>query len=220
MKRNMSLKMVVILFVLFTLCPFFEFSAKADTTIYAGASVHKYTMQKACPPFELESSFASNLQAETANALRQWFLFEYAYRIDWYDILWNHSEQILLEPYIIKTEYTDAYELTVYCSSGISTYALLEDTTGEQYLAQGLDAAGLFRVTFDTSIQDDLYALSVHCVTGNDEELFVGAGIGTDGFPGLSDQLAHEIPDWGLDTSCIAEEYLKTNQIDAKVVTW
>ncbi len=46
------------------------------------------------------------------------------------------------------------------------------------------------------------------------------AGVGTDGFPGLSDSLAQEIPDWGLDTFSIAQKYLEFNQLDAEIITW
>ena len=46
------------------------------------------------------------------------------------------------------------------------------------------------------------------------------AGVGIDGFPGLSDSLAQEIPDWGLDTFSIAQKYLEFNQLDAEIITW
>lgn len=220
MTNRVSLKKIIIALIFITMGCLCVFGASAETTTYAGASQYEYTTRKPCPSFDMEAAFSNALQAETAKALRQWFFLEYAYRVDWYDILWNHAEQVLLEPYIIKTEYTDDYELMVYCSSAISVYALLEDTTGAQYFAQGMDAVGLFRVCFDTSIQGDMYALSVHRIVGDDEELFVGAGLGTDGFPGLSDQLAPEVPEWGLDTTHIAEKYLETNQLSAEVVAW
>ena len=152
--------------------------------------------------------------------MRSWFISEYAYLDDWYNVLWEHSTAILLEPYIIKSEYIDESSLTVYCSSAISSYALFEDKDEQLYLAQGYDTVGLFSISFEIYNQSDWFVTSVHCAENSDEELYPGAGVGTDGFPGLSDILAQEIPDWGLDTFNIAQKYLELNKLDAEIITW
>ena len=61
---------------------------------------------------------------------------------------------------------------------------------------------------------------SVHCVENSDEELYPGAGVGTDGIPGLSVNLPQEIPDWRLDTFNIAQRYLEFNKLDAEIIMW
>ena len=55
--------------------------------------------------------------------------------------------------------------------------------------------------------------VSVDCLRGEGEELYTGMGIGTDGFPGLTDEFEREIPDWGFDTEHIAQKYLEQCQL-------
>lgn len=188
--------------------------------IYAGENNYDFISKKPCPTYELDSLMSDDIQTKVSKALRSWFISEYAYLDDWYNVLWEHSTAILLEPYIIKSEYIDESSLTVYCSSAISSYALFEDKDEQLYLAQGYDTVGLFSISFEIYNQSDWFVTSVHCVENSDEELYPGAGVGTDGFPGLSDILAQEIPDWGLDTFNIAQKYLELNKLDAEIITW
>ena len=111
-------------------------------------------------------------------------------------------------------------EFIIYCSSDISSYALFESEDGKLYLSQGLNKTGLFRIYFEIYSQSDWRVISVQLLEENDEELYPGVGIGTDGFPGLSDQLEKEIPEWGLDTYHIAQKYLDLNELDADVIMW
>lgn len=189
-------------------------------TIYAGESNYNFVSKKPCPTYDLDSLMSDDVQIKVSKALRLWFVTEYAYWDDWYNVLWEHAATILLEPYIIKSEYVDESVIVVYCSSAISSYALFEDEDKQQYLAQGYDTVGLFRVSFEISNQSDWLVTSVHRIENLDEELYPGAGIGTDGFPGLSDHLAQEIPDWGLDTFNIAQKYLEFNKMNAEILTW
>ncbi len=217
-KRNISKKIAAVFCVALIVC--YCTGEGIAETIYAGESNNDFVFQKPCPNCELELLMSDDIQLKVSKALRSWFIAEYAYLDNWYDILWEHTATILLEPYIIQSEHIDESTFMVYCSSAISSYALFEDKNGQPYLAQGYDTVGLFSVSFEIYNQSDWLVTSVHRIENSDEELYPGAGIGTDGFPGLSDNLAQEIPDWGLDTFSMAQKYLKLNKIDAEIITW
>lgn len=188
--------------------------------IYAGENNYRFVSPRICPTYELKSLMSDEIQIKASKALRSWFISEYAYQDDWYNKLWDHTVIILMEPFIIKTEYLDESVCMVYCSSGISSYALFVDEDGQQYFSQGYDTTGLFSISFDVEEQSNWRVTSVRRIEDNDEELYPGSGIGTDGFPGLSDYLAQHIPDWGFDTFDIAKKYLDFYQIDAEILTW
>ena len=144
--------------------------------IYAGENNYDFISKKPCPTYELDSLMSDDIPTKVSTALRSWFISEYAYLDDWYNVLWEHSTAILLEPYIIKSEYIDESSLTVYCSSAISSYALFEDKDEQLYLAQGYDTVGLFSISFEIYNQSDWFVTSVHCAENSDEELYPGAG--------------------------------------------
>lgn len=189
--------------------------------IYAVEEEGLSFLRRPCPRYEMEELLTDDIQVKIANALRAWFISEYAFEEDWYDILSANQAVILLEPYIIQKEYGEAEsDLTVYCLASISSFARFEGETGQQYLAQGYDTTSLFRVSFEIYDSSDWRTISVYRLSGEGEELYTGAGIGTDGFPGLTDEFEREIPDWGFDTEHIAQKYLEQCQIDAQVVMW
>ena len=187
--------------------------------MYAENNDYEYSSRRKCPSYEINKIMDGAFQTKAAIALRSWFISEYAFQNDWYDDLYSNNSVILLEPYIIKCE-NKGDEFIIYCSSDISSYALFESEDGKLYLSQGLNKTGLFRIYFEIYSQCDWRVISVQLLEGNDEELYPGVGIGTDGFPGLSDQLEKEIPEWGLDTYHIAQKYLDLNELDADVIMW
>lgn len=188
--------------------------------IYAVEEEGLSFLRRPCPRYKLEELLTDDIQVKTARALRAWFISEYAFVEDWYDVLSTNQVVILSEPYIIREEYDEwKTGLTVYCAASISSFARFEGEDGRQYLAQGYDVTGLFRISFETYDSSDWRTASVYRVK-EDEELYSGAGVGTDGVPGLTDELEREIPEWGFDAEHIARKYLEQCQIDAEVVMW
>lgn len=188
-------------------------------SIYAYKDETKYIDRLECPAVDFALLFDDQFQQLTAVALRQWFISEYALHVDWCDLLWNHREVILLEPYIIRIDKQDEYHVKIFCSSAIASYGLFFASDNSLYLAQNLDTVGLFEINYE--LNNNIWGLlSVELFDEMNEELYPGAGVGTDGFPGLSDELAALIPNWGWSTNNIAERYLQMSDIPAEVVDW
>lgn len=217
MKRIINFKKPILILLIISLCLSYLISVQAET-VYAGERDHVFSSRKECPSCDYSSIMTDEIQIKTAIALRAWYLSEYAHQNNWYDDIWNHSIVILTEPYIVKTE-SDEYSMTIYCSSAISYYGLFEDSDEDLYLTQGDSTEGLFRVSYYIYDQDDWVVTSVHRIENN-EELYPGSGLGTDGFPGLSDNLASQIPEWGLSAYHIAQRYLEYNNIQAEIIEW
>lgn len=188
-------------------------------SIYARPDETAYIEQLECPEADFSLLFEDEHQQLAALALRRWFVSEYAMQADWCDLMWNHKEVILLEPFVIRTDMPDDHHLKIFCSSAIASYGLFRGDGDTLYLAQNLDTVGLFEINCEYE-NGAWLPLSVTRFEDMNGELFPGAGIGTDGFPGLSDELAALIPDWGWSTGSIAERYLVLNQISAEVVDW
>lgn len=220
MKEELWLKTFLSVFCMTIIMSAYTIRGNA-ACIYAIEEEGLSFLRMSCPKYKMEELMTDDIQVKTASALRAWFISEYAFTEDWYDVLSANQAVILSEPYIIQKEYGEAEsDLTVYCLASISSFARFEGETGQQYLAQGYDTTGLFRVSFEIYSPSDWRTVSVGCLRGEDEELYAGAGIGTDGFPGLTDEFEWEIPDWGFDTRHIAQKYLEQCQIDAQVVMW
>lgn len=219
MKRENNIKRIVIVIcaIILGFCCVVDGMAEP---VYAGESNYNFAYKESCPAYDLDMLMTDRVQIEVSKALRSWFISEYAYADDWYKVLWEHTATILLEPYIIKLEYVDESSFTVYCCSAISSYSLFESESEQRYLAQGYETIGLFRVSFEEDSHSDCRVISVYRIDDIDEELFPGAGVGTDGFPGLSDELATEIPDWGIDTCTIAQKYIEQCKINAEIIMW
>lgn len=173
------------------------------------------------PEASYEDLFEDPVCCLTAKALRQWFITEGCIRnnrLSQYESIWNHDEVILCDPFIIRTETDeDGTVSTVYCFSSINTYTLCTDGNTAWLAAEENEANGLFRIDFDGF--DDYYELTeVHRVSGMDEELFPGAGLGADGYPGLSDELNSMIPSsyWGTDRT--AQRYADINHLDVTII--
>ena len=175
-----------------------------------------YTERLPLPAVNFEDLLSDELHVKTADALRRWFIGYYSLREDWYNQFWDHTTGILTDPYIIRVEQNEWGETTVYCFSTITTYSLFKGDNEKLYFAQNLELISLFRVYF---VMDDWWINNVECVEDMDEELYPGAGLGREGFPGLTDDLMAEIPDhyWGSES--IAQKYLEINGIDATIET-
>lgn len=175
-----------------------------------------YTERLSLPAADFEALLSDELHVKTADALRRWFIGCYTYREDWYHQLWDHATVILADPYIVKVEQNEWGRATVYCFSTITAYALFKGDDEKLYFAEGAESIYLFRVYFN---MDDWWIKNVECIEDMDEELYPGAGLGREGFPGLTDELMVEIPNeyWG--SRSIAQKYLEANGIDAKIMT-
>lgn len=211
-------KVTIALFVV-TLIFVFSSNTVFAQSIYAYIDETRYIERLECPKVDFNLLFDDQYQQLAAIALRQWFVSEYAMYEDWCDLMWNHQEVILLEPYIIRIDKQDEDRIKIYCSSAIASYGLFEADDASLYLAQNLDTVGLFEIDYLFE-NDSWFPLSVKFFDEMNEELFPGSGIGTDGFPGLSDELAALIPNWGWGTNNIAARYLFLSDIPAEVVDW
>ncbi|MBO7421877.1 MAG: hypothetical protein J6T99_00630 [Oscillospiraceae bacterium] len=182
-------------------------------------------VKTAMPEAVYESLFDDQTLCMTAKALRQWFISSGSNqqkRLGQYESIWNHEETILCNPYIIKTEANpEADELTVYCFSCIDAYSLYGNDSIRWLVKEDNEAVWLFRITFICDTGDNYYELKeVYPVTGTDEELFPGAGLASDSFPGLSEELSKSIPSDFWSTDQIARKYAASCNIDAEIINW
>lgn len=177
----------------------------------------EYTECLPCPVANYEELFSDELHMRTADALRRWFIGYYTLRNDWHYQLWDHMTVILTDPYIIRVEENELGESVVYCFSTLNSYSLFKGDNEKLYFAQDLEFIRLFRVYF---IMNDWWIEDVEYVGNMDEELYPGAGVGTQGFPGLTDELIAEIPDCYWGTEDVARKYLEINGIDAEILSW
>lgn len=187
---------------------------------YADLEGVAYLEKLPCPEVHLEQLIEDELQARTADALSRWFIAYWSLREDWYHEFWNHETVILTEPYIIRVEEGAYRDVTVYCFACITSFSLFRGDDGERYFAEDLSDVRLFRVKWDGYDDPTRFADDVYCITSMDEELFPGAGYGTQGFPGLTDELIAEIPEQYWWDGGIAQRYLDLNGIDATIVAW
>ena len=187
---------------------------------YASLKNVAYIEKLPCPEVQLELLMDDELQARTAEALSRWFIADCAIRKDWYHEFWNRGTVILSEPYIIRVDEDELSDVTVYCFACLSSYSLFRGDDDERYFAQDISDVRLFRVEWAGYDDPTGYLADVHCVSDMDEELYPGAGYGTQDFAGLTDELIAEIPERYWRTGAIAQRYLDLNGIDATIVEW
>lgn len=216
-------KLVITIAVMVAIC-FYNIATMLTSSclaeiVSAGDAIHEYQQLLPCPSVSLSSLLETQEQIDATKALRLWFLRENLLTCDWYDSLWNHNSIILAEPYIIKSETPSENEKILYCASAISSYSLFTNNNGSLFLAEGKDECGLFRLYFSKE-SGRWEPNRVHILSDMSEELFAGAGIGTEGFPGLSPSLSKLIPNWGFSTDHIAQKYLDNIGISAEIITW
>lgn len=175
--------------------------------------VTTYTGLLPCAEVRFDDLLDEVFQAKAAEGLSLYFINSYSYTGDWYHQLWNHTRVILTEPHIFKAEVDEHNMTTIYCFGTIGSYALLRGDNGSLYFAQDLYTEGLYRVHL---YHDEID--SVEWVGNMDEELYPGAGLADEGYPGLTYKLEKQIPDQCWGTAHIAQKYLDFNGIDATVV--
>lgn len=215
---EMSLKKLLsVLLLLGMLC--IPLSSGMAEITYSPADDVEYVELLTCPEVDWAQLMDDEIQISTAEALTRWFIGYNALRQNWYQQFWDHTAAILTDPYLIKVNEDQYGCRTVYCFAAINSFGLLQGDDGALYFAQSEDDIWLFRVSIENS-GDDLWINDVYPITDMDEELYPGAGYGTQGFAGQTDELMIEIPDRYWSCIDIAQRYLELNGIDATIIVW
>ena len=210
-------KLLSVLLLLGMLC--IPLSMGIAETSYLPVDDVEYVELLTCPEVDWAQLMDDETQISTAEALTRWFIGDNALRQNWYHQFWDHTAGILTEPYLIKVDGDEYGYRTIYCFADISSFGLLQGDDGALYFTQSEDDIWLFRVSIKNS-WDDMWIEDVYPITDMDEELYPGAGYGTQGFAGLTDELMIEIPDKYWSCIDIAQKYLELNGIDATVIVW
>ena len=170
-----------------------------------------------CAMVNYDELFEDEFQAKASQGVCRWYISRYTYAEDWYRQFWNHTMVVLTKPTVIKVEEDEHRNTTIYCYAAIASYALFRGDDGALYFPMSSYVTEwLFRVYIDCFGRIEY----VENVLDMDEELYPGAGYGTQGFPGMSDELLERFSNQFEDTTGIAQKYLELNGINATVVDW